>query len=132
DPRLLQTVIVPGAEYAGIIFNPFDPNSLDYWPTYNYTGYVGRKYIHFKSDFADLYAAGLNIPLIRYAEVLLTYAEAKIELNQIDQSVYDAINKVRLRAGLPKVDQSAYSSQAQMRKLIRRERRVELAMEGLR
>lgn len=132
DPRLLQTVIVPGAEYAGIIFNPMDPNSLDYWPTYNYTGYVGRKYIHYKSDFSDLYKAGLNIPLIRYAEILLTYAEAKIELNQVDNTVYDAIDKVRLRAGLPKVDQAKYATQAQLRTLVRRERRVELAMEGLR
>ena len=132
DPRLLQTVIVPGAEYAGKIFNPMDPNSLDFWTLYNYTGYVGRKYIHFKSDLPDLYEAGLNIPLIRYAEVLLTHAEAKIELNQIDNSVYGAINEVRLRAGLPEVDQSKYATQAQMRELVRRERRVELAMEGLR
>ncbi|MDR0792924.1 MAG: RagB/SusD family nutrient uptake outer membrane protein [Chitinophagaceae bacterium] len=132
DPRLLQTVIVPGAEYAGIIFNPMDPNSLDYWPTYNYTGYVGRKYINYKADFSDLYNAGLNIPLIRYAEILLTYAEAKIELNQIDNSVYDAINQVRLRAGLPAVDQTVYATQTKLRELVRRERRVELAMEGLR
>ena len=132
DPRLLQTVIIPGAQYAGIIFNPMDPNSLDYWPAYNYTGYVGQKYIHYKSDFSDLYAAGLNIPLIRYAEVLLTYAEAKIEMNQIDNTVYDAINKVRVRAGLPAVDQAKYSTQEQMRTLVRRERRVELALEGLR
>jgi len=132
DPRLLQTVIVPGAEYAGIIFNPMNPNSLDYWPAYNYTGYVGRKYIHYKSDFSDLYATGLNIPLIRYAEVLLTYAEAKIELNQVDNTVYDAIDKVRLRAGLPAVDQTKYAMQVQLRELVRRERRVELALEGLR
>ena len=132
DPRLLQTVIIPGAQYAGIIFNPMDPNSLDYWPTYNYTGYVGQKYTHYISDFADIYNTGLNIPLIRYAEVLLTYAEAKIELNQIDNTVYDAINQVRLRAGLPVVDQSKYSTQTQMRDLVRRERRVELATEGLR
>ncbi len=132
DPRLLQTIIVPGAAYAGIIFNPMDPNSLDYWPTYNYTGYVGQKYIHYKSDFSDLYRAGLNIPLIRYAEILLTYAEAKIELNQIDNTVYDALDQVRLRAGLPAVDQSKYSTRTQMRELLRRERRVELAMEGLR
>ena len=40
---------------------------------------------------------GINIILIRYAEVLLTYAEAKIEANQIDESVVDAINEVRQR-----------------------------------
>lgn len=132
DPRLLQSVIIPGAEYAGVIFNPFDPNSLDYWPTYNYTGYVGRKYIHFKFDYADLYRAGLNIPLIRYAEVLLTYAEAKIESDQIDDATYDAINLVRNRAGMPDVDKAKYATKTDLRTLLRRERRVELALEGLR
>ena len=65
DPRLLQTLIVPGSEFAGIIFNPFNPQSLDYWPMYNYTGYVGRKYIHYKEELGDLYRASLNIPLMR-------------------------------------------------------------------
>src|SRR5690606_12023229 len=50
----------------------------------------------------------------------------------IDNSVYDAINKVRHRAGMPDVDQSVYNNQAALRTLVRRERRVELALEGLR
>ena len=33
-----------------------------------------------------------NIAIMRYAEVLLTYAEAKIELGELDDTVYDAIN----------------------------------------
>src|SRR5699024_3639115 len=69
---------------------------------------------------------------IRYAEVLLTYAEAKIELNEIDQSVYDAIDDVRQRAGMPPLDKTKYNTQQEMRAAVRRERRVELAMEGLR
>ena len=47
-----------------------------------------KKYIN-NEDFATPGVSGINIILIRYAEVLLTYAEAKIELNQLDQSVYD-------------------------------------------
>lgn len=70
--------------------------------------------------------------VMRYSEVLLSYAEAKIESNQIDATVYNAINKVRHRAGMPDVDQSTYNTQFTLRKLIRRERRVEFAMEGLR
>ena len=66
---------------------------------------------------------------MRYAEILLTYAEAKIELNEIDASVVGAINLVRARAGQPAV---TAGTQAQMRQLIRRERAVELAAEGLR
>jgi hypothetical protein len=70
--------------------------------------------------------------LIRYAEVLLTYAEAKIESGSIDATVYQAINQVRNRAGMPNVDETVYNNQSTLRTLIRRERRVELAMEGLR
>ena len=69
--------------------------------------------------------------MIRYAEVLLTYAEAKIELNQIDQSVYDAINEVRQRSdvGMPPI--TAPKSQDEMRQIVRRERNCEFAFEGL-
>ena len=76
--------------------------------------------------------------LIRYAEVLLTYAEAKIEANQIDQSVLDAINEVRSRAwGTTRADVVHYpevtaTDQATLRAEVRKERRVELAFEGLR
>lgn len=134
DPRLLATIIVPGSLYEGIYFNPLEnwTGNGDYYARNNYTGFCVKKYTSNLKDFKDMWNVGLNIPLIRYAEVLLTYAEAKIELNQIDISVYDAINKVRLRAGMPAVDQTVYSTQTKMRELIRRERRVELAMEGLR
>lgn len=132
DPRLAQTIVTPGSLVDGIYFNPLEPGTLDYWLRHNYTGYAPRKYISHLSDFDDMWNVGLNIPLIRYAEVLLTYAEAKIEQNQIDNSVYDAINQVRNRAGMPNVDQTIYNSQTTMRTLIRRERRVELALEGLR
>ena len=76
--------------------------------------------------------------IIRYADVLLMYAEAKIELNQIDQSVLDAINQVRARAyGVEYTNTSAYPAittmdQKKLRTIIRRERRVEFAKEGLR
>ena len=56
----------------------------------------------------------------------------KDRLDQIDNSVYDAIDAVRLRSGLPAVDRSNYAAQSELRELVRRERRVELAMEGLR
>jgi hypothetical protein len=63
---------------------------------------------------------------------LLTYAEAKIELNQIDASVYSAINTVRTRSdvGLPSL--TAGMTQSELRDVVRKERTVELAFEGLR
>lgn len=89
-------------------------------------GYVWRKYVD-----PDQYSweTKTGYILMRYAEVLLDYAEAKIELNEIDGTVVDAINLVRNRAGQPSV---TAGSQTEMRKLIRRERAVEFSAEGLR
>lgn len=76
--------------------------------------------------------------IIRYADVLLMYAEAKIELNKIDQSVVDAINMVRARAyGVDKSAIDKYpsvnlESQAKLRSIVRIERRMEFANEKLR
>ena len=66
--------------------------------------------------------------------MLLNYAEAKIEAGSIDQSVYEAINKVRVRAGLPTIESSYGTglSQSDLRNVVRRERRVELAFENKR
>ena len=69
--------------------------------------------------------------LMRYAEILLTYAEAKIELGELDQSVYSAINQVRERAGMPDVANDRIGNVEKMRQLVRRERKVEFVLEGL-
>lgn len=73
---------------------------------------------------------GRNFIVFRYAEILLNYAEAQNEISGPGDSVYEAINKIRARAGLP--DLPAGLSQAEMRARIRHERRVELAFEGKR
>ena len=84
------------------------------------------------------YTIDPDLIIIRYADVLLIYAEAKIELNQIDQTVLDAINEVRARAyGVNKSATTQYpavttSVQKELRKTIRFERRMEFAYEGLR
>jgi len=141
DPRLAATILYPGAPYvpAGgtqpLYYDPLDASSPDYYASGNNTspsGYVVKKYTSNLGDFDQLFQSGLNITVIRYAEVLLSYAEAKIESNQIDASVYNAINLVRNRAGMPSVDQTVYNTQATLRSLVRRERRVEFAFEGLR
>ena len=53
----------------------------------------------------------MQCPLMRYAELLLTYAEAKIELGELDDSVYDAINQVRNRSGMPNVSTDRIGNQ---------------------
>ncbi len=93
-------------------------------------GYLWKKYNHFDDEIA--YSPTYNINILRYAEVLLTYAEAKIELNELDASVISAIDQVRLRAhqpGILSVDASRQGNQVKMRQIVRRERRVELARE---
>ena len=132
DPRLAASIIYPGALYQGNYFDPLSPASIDYYAAYSYTAYAPKKYTPNLSDFGDMWNSGLNIPVIRYAEILLSYAESKIELNQIDNSVYEALNAIRTRAGMPTVDEIVYNNVTKMRELVRRERRVELAMEGLR
>ncbi len=132
DPRLDFTV-----GHTGSVINGQTLNSASAPLSNQSTGYGVVKYItdevkanspHFTTD---------NI-LIRYAEVLLIYAEAKIESNQIDQSVLDAINDVRSRAyGTTLSDVTHYpeittTDQTALRKIVRNERRVELAFEGLR
>ncbi len=135
DPRLKASIIYPGQLYEGSFYNPIEPNAFDYYNKRlnSKTGYLEKKFIsHYSEDYEDGWNSGLNVIVIRYAEVLLSYAEAKIELNQIDESVYTAIDDVRTRAGMPKVDRAVYNNQSTLRTLVRRERRVELAFEGLR
>lgn len=148
DPRLSQTVALPGQTFLGFQFETHK-DSLMCWnygvsparrvanqdatnPYASFTGYCWRK----TTDPADLgafrSASSLNAILIRLAEVQLTYAEAKIELNQIDASVLQAINSIRGRTtvGMPAI--ASGKSQVEMREIIRRERKIELALEGLR
>lgn len=134
DPRLSATIVYPGEYYEGKYYNSIDPSSPDYFAENNNskTGYLVKKYTSNLDDYDDIWNTGLNMIVIRYAEVLLGYAEAKTELNQIDATVFKAINEVRKRAGMPPLDAGQYGSQDKLREAVRNERRVELAMEGLR
>ena len=75
--------------------------------------------------------------IVRYADVLLMYAEAKVELGEIDQTVLDAINTVRARAYGVALTATTYPAvktlvQSELRKAVRIERRMEFAFEGVR
>ena len=70
------------------------------------------------------------LPLIRYAEILLNYAEAQNEFSGPDQTVYDAVEAIRRRAGLRPFNLPAGMNREQMREAIQQERRIELAYEG--
>ncbi len=92
----------------------------------SYTGYYLRKGLDPAVDAQYFYA---TVPWrwMRYAEVLLNYAEACIELGGADlQTGLDALNLVRKRAGMPP---RVTDDQAEARAYVRHERRIELAFE---
>ncbi|GAA4299887.1 RagB/SusD family nutrient uptake outer membrane protein [Compostibacter hankyongensis] len=143
DPRLGYTLFLPAFSddvpgdklYNG---KPYDPRpgshtadevEVDYLRSK--TGFNTKKYVN-PEDMSDRSNCGTDFILIRYADVLLMYAEAKTELNQIDGAVYDAVNAIRTRSDVNMPPVPAGRSQEQMRQIVRHERMVELAMEGLR
>jgi hypothetical protein len=95
------------------------------------TGYYWRKY--FDPGALANFVSGNNLHVIRYAEVLLMYAEAKHSLGQMDASVWDkTIKALRARVGFTDAAALTYPGNANMTNIIRQERRTELAMEGFR
>lgn len=137
DPRWGYNVFYPGALMPnGKIYNslPDSPTAdklgSSEWATQY--GFNVRKWIDYESDGDNPDNSTLNFILIRYADVLLMYAEAKIELNEIDQSVYDAINEVRQRPTVEMPSVTADKTQAELREILRRERTVEFPWEGIR
>ena len=89
-------------------------------------GYIWRKYNDSTQYSWETKTGYINM---RYADILLMYAEAKTELNELDANMFAALNTVRARAGMPPVTSG---SQAALRQQVRRERAVELAGEGQR
>lgn len=98
-------------------------------PAKSAVGYLWTKYT--MTD-EDAFQSKVSFILMRYAEILLTYAEATIEADKIDQLTIDAINEVRQRAQQPLVSPEVESNRRELQKLIRRERTAELAVEGFR
>lgn len=133
DPRLDQTIMISDRTiFKGVMYvSRPGTNSPDRMSRYNWSGYCINKYMD--STFAgNLMNYGGNFTLIRYAEVLLSYLESKVEAGDaIDQTLLDAtINKVRGRAtvNMPPV---TVTGATLLRPIIRRERKVELAFEGI-
>ncbi len=150
DPRLSQTIRTPGYKRIGqtAVSAPDLSSTI--------TGYQIAKFVQNPDDYsgqvnrADMSAC--DLPVFRYAEVLLNYAEAKAEAGTLTQQDLDvSVNELRRRAGMPSMilaDANAHPdpymsspqtgfanvSGANMGVIleIRRERAVELAVEGFR
>jgi starch-binding outer membrane protein, SusD/RagB family len=134
DPRLAVSVLLPGQTYSSYVLKPFDPlPNLDRIGAQNATatGFWVNKYLDPKDRNAATNQRTLDYMIIRYAEILLNYVEALIELDQWNHpDVVKYLNEVRSRATMPNVDVTKYNSQATLRELVRRERQSELAFEG--
>ena len=142
DPRLTATVVYDRYRWTNangstktIYIKPGsdpDRSALDEYSLTGQatkTGYYWRKYYD-PSALAN-FVSGNNLHLIRYAEVLLMYAEAKNALGQMDATVWDkTIRALRARAGFTEAAALTYPGNAGMTNIIRQERRTELAMEG--
>lgn len=136
DPRWDFTVFYTGRPIGNSTYNSW-PNSdtPDRVGGSEFTtdhGYDLKKWVDYEGDRANPNISSINMILIRYADVLLMYAEAKIELNEIDESVYEAINMVRERPSVEMPPIEPGKTQAELREIVRNERAVEFAFEGLR
>jgi len=153
DPRLTATVVYNGYQWNSeggangstkTIYikpgsdpsdSPTNPNGPDEYvggrQSSSPTGYYWRKY--FDPNAQVNYVSGLNLHLFRYAEILLDYAEAENSLGQMNASIWNAtIGALRARAGFTDPGALTYPATGDMTTIIRRERRAELALEGLR
>ena len=145
DPRLTGTVVydqynwkeADGSSRTIHIkpgSSPGNPDEFVQGSSATSTGYYTRKY--YDAEHLTSLNSGLNLMLFRYADILLMYAEAKNELNQMNSTVWDqTIKALRIRAGF--TDASALSfnaslNQSALQEIIRNERRTEFGMEGLR
>ncbi len=139
DPRLDYTIYYNGAIFMGTEYKMSPDYSaakkekLDYTSEASRTGFMMRKYFEESTPINDVQSANGLTPVIRYAEVLLGYLECLVEDNQtITQGILDeTINAVRGRASvnMPPVTEV---TPAKLREIVRHERRIELAMEGIR
>ncbi|MGJ7032704.1 RagB/SusD family nutrient uptake outer membrane protein [Niabella hirudinis] len=154
DPRLSQTVARPGARLrpltaANIYMPPFSPIITQVTPAVSWanpSGYSMLKYVEIDGAPSTIEGESKSqAPAIqmRYAEVLLNYAEALAELQgaSAQQEITTVLQPLRTRAGMPAVDFQreyntdpayAFSGLSATMQVVRRERRIEFAAEGMR
>ncbi|MCI2121449.1 MAG: RagB/SusD family nutrient uptake outer membrane protein [Bacteroidales bacterium] len=142
DPRMCQSILAPGTAWTGGKDGNVDNanNGIFTYPKLSndkkgcmtYSGYYLRKYVE-PSTVQYVGHDDNDIVIIRYAEVLLNYAEAKERLGTLTQNDLDiTINKLRDRVGMVHMTLDNLPVGSDIRTEIRRERRVEMFFEGQR
>ena len=142
DPRLEVTVLHDGETMYGKTLRTAPlkschPTGIGTHGDATATGYNQQKWLDPTIDpQTDGWHMDSDYKILRYAEVLLTYAEAENELNGLSQSAFDAVNLVRKRVGMPELQNTNSASptycatQKELRERIQNEWRVEFALEG--
>ena len=151
DPRLAATMAEFGKEFLDYIYDPrpsaeqtiqvstgqkvSNQDNITVKKDASYNGMTLRK--HVDEEWIDK-STDAPVRIIRYADVLLMYAEAKMEMGEIDKDMFDALNSVRARAYKCAVEETSKypavteADQSELRRIIRNERRCELAWENRR
>ena len=140
DPRMVQSILAPDTPWEGgksADLNSKDDKIYTYPLLTNdktaamtYSGYYMRKYVE-PSTVKYVGHDDNDLVMLRYAEVLLNYAEAKERLGQLTQADLDkSINLLRDRVGMVHMDLGNLPAGSDIRAEIQRERRVELFFEG--
>lgn len=138
DPRWDYTVFYTGQPIGNSTYDSRPSSStadrVNSTETATEHGYNMKKWIDYANDSGNPSNGSINMILIRYADVLLMYAEAKIQLGEIDQSVYDAINEVRERPSveLDPISAVTHPDADALMNYMMDERAREFAFEGLR
>ena len=140
DPRMVQSILAPNTPWEGgksgdllstddkIYTYPLLTNNKTAAMTYS--GYYMRKYVE-PSTVKYVGHDDNDLVMLRYAEVLLNYAEAKEMLGQLTQADLDkTINLLRDRVGMVHMELSNLPAGSDIRTEIQRERRIELFFEG--
>ncbi|GAB3419333.1 RagB/SusD family nutrient uptake outer membrane protein [Niabella aquatica] len=136
DPRFYVTILYQGAQWLNTNLTTFsginfavNSTTGDAFGTSTRTGFLFRKLCNEGATGSGGLATNAGFIVSRYAEILLSYAEALNEFQGPTPEVYQAVETIRQRAGLNPYTLSTGMSKEQMRAVIRNERRVELAFE---
>ncbi len=133
DSRLYGSMLFPFKGWhetdAGVFYYRWFPEKIgtdgnESWSGYSYRKMVAKTPYNTQNSFDDY-------PVLRYAEVLLTYAEARIRNVGWDSSAQMALNDLRDRCGMPNVPTTMPSTEEALA-FVWNERRIELAGEGIR
>ncbi len=145
DPRLAATVILPYSTYVGgstgaaLTYTSRFPYRKDTAPEYDLqTRYITkmhywmRKFVAKGVEYSSSEYTGIDMPVFRYADVLLCLAEALNEQGRTDEAV-KCVNRVRDRAGVAELDSNSWTAvegQEDLRRRIINEKHWELAGES--